>query len=181
MGPQSYRLLLGVIALWNSHPEFIIRAFLQTPPRSVLNNKLFVPLIHTAIFSIGVFHNSSADNILLIVLCLICRSGRSFKISLFSLESLLSLLFFYFLTDLNSDLLLHLKSFSAEFSKTVSWINRFTNAVTFRNHRLWIFLSVNSIRCIVKFLGRLWSIIKIQMPFWNMFSHDCSSDTREFP
>ena len=140
MGPQSYRLLLGVIALWNSHPEFVIRAFLQTPPRSMLNNKLFVTLIHTATFSIGVFHNSSADNILLIILCLICRSGRSFKISLFSLESLLPLLFFYFLTDLNSDLLiskmgvitakyfktyllLHLKSFSAEFSKTISWIN----------------------------------------------------------
>jgi len=68
MGPESNRLLLCVVTFWDSHPELFIWHLLSPSPGSVLNNKLFILLIHRNWLAIHCLHNSASNSVFLIVL-----------------------------------------------------------------------------------------------------------------
>lgn len=104
MGPVSNWLLLSVISLWDSLPELFIWALLKSSPGSVLDDELFVTLIHTDVGSILSDHNSSADGILSVTFIVMGGSRRSFKISLLFFHFTLFVFLIKFGQHLHSDL-----------------------------------------------------------------------------
>lgn len=127
MGPMSNWLLLSVISLWDSLPELFIWTLLESSPGSVLDDKLFVTLIHTDVGAILSDHNSSTDGILSVTFIVVGRSCRSFEISLLFFHFTLFVFLIKFGQYLHSDLMFTLLSLSANLWKVISWIVALAN------------------------------------------------------
>lgn len=74
MGPMRNWLLLSIISLRNSLPKLLIWALLESSPGSVLDDELFVTLIHANVCTILSDHNSPSNNILGVTFITMCGS-----------------------------------------------------------------------------------------------------------
>ena len=138
VGPMRDWLLLSIISLWDSLPEFFVRALLKSSPGSVLDDQLFITLIHTHVCAILSDHNSSADHILSVTFAVVRRPCGGLEISLFFFQVASFILLLQFSHHLHSDLhfsksynlliivetylLFGLLGLSADLGKVVSWV-----------------------------------------------------------
>ena len=104
MGPMRDWLLLSVISLRDSLPQLFVWALLESPPGSVLNDKLFISLIHTNICTILGDHHSPADDVLGVAFTVVRRPRRRLKVPLFLLHFTRFVFLLEFSHDLSGDL-----------------------------------------------------------------------------
>ena len=143
VGPMRDGLLLGVVALWDSLPQFFIRALLESSPGSVLDDQLFVTLIHAHVGAVLSDHNSAADDVLGVAFITMGRSRRGFEVPLLFLQVPFFILGSEFGQHFHGDLhfsksynlliivdtylVLSLLGLSANFRKVIGWVVALTD------------------------------------------------------